>query len=71
MSTPPISDLFQRRLSLLDSSANRPLLAQGLRGIERETLRVNVDGKLNVTPHPRALGSALTHPQLTTDYSES
>ena len=67
----PISDLLQRRLSLLDSAAHRPLLAQGLRGIERETLRVNADGKLNVTPHPSALGSALTHPQITTDYSES
>ena len=67
----PINDLLQRRLSLLDSAVNRPLLAQGLRGIERETLRVNVDGNLNVTPHPRALGSALTHPQITTDYSES
>ena len=67
----PINDLLQRRLSLLDSAANRPLLAQGLRGIERETLRVNADGKLNVAPHPSALGSALTHPQITTDYSES
>ncbi len=24
-----------------------------------------------MTPHPRALGSALTHPSLTTDYSEA
>jgi glutamate--cysteine ligase len=67
----PISDLLQRRLALIDSAAYRPLLAQGLRGIERETLRVNADGHLNVTPHPPALGSALTHPQITTDYSES
>jgi glutamate--cysteine ligase len=67
----PISDLLHRRLSLLDSAAYRPLLAQGLRGIERETLRVNADGRLNLTPHPPALGSALTHPQITTDYSES
>ena len=67
----PISDLLHRRLTLLDSAAYRPLLAQGLRGIERETLRVDADGSLNTTPHPRALGSALTHPQITTDYSES
>ena len=67
----PINDLLQRRLNLLDSATKRPLLAQGLRGIERETLRVNANGHLNVTPHPRALGSALTHPQITTDYSES
>ena len=28
-------------------------------------------GQLALTPHPQALGSALTHPQITTDYSES
>lgn len=70
----PVNDLgtlLHRRLALLGSAAYRPLLGQGLRGIERETLRVNADGKLNLTPHPRALGSALTNPQITTDYSES
>jgi glutamate--cysteine ligase len=29
------------------------------------------DGTLAATPHPAALGSALTHPRITTDYSES
>ncbi len=66
-----VSDLLTRRIALLDTATSRPLLAQGLRGIERETLRVNGDGNLNLTPHPRALGSALTNPQITTDYSES
>ncbi|MFZ6768323.1 glutamate--cysteine ligase [Undibacterium sp. Di26W] len=66
-----MSTLLNRRLALLDSEANRPLLAKGLRGIERETLRVHADGKLALTPHPPALGSALTNPQITTDYSES
>ena len=28
-------------------------------------------GGLALTPHPLALGSALTHPHITTDYSES
>ena len=28
-------------------------------------------GHLALTPHPAALGSALTHPHITTDYSES
>jgi glutamate--cysteine ligase len=41
------------------------------RGIEKESLRSRPDGALAVTPHPRALGSALTHPHITTDYSES
>lgn len=66
-----MSNLLSRRLSLLATDAHRGLLAQGLRGIERETLRVNPDGDLATTPHPLGLGSALTHPQITTDYSES
>ncbi|WP_225784775.1 glutamate--cysteine ligase [Xenophilus sp. Marseille-Q4582] len=41
------------------------------RGIERESLRSQPDGKLALTPHPAALGSALTHPNITTDFSES
>ncbi|MDQ6881070.1 MAG: glutamate--cysteine ligase [Pseudomonadota bacterium] len=40
------------------------------RGIEKESLRANGDD-LAMTPHPAALGSALTHPHITTDYSES
>lgn len=41
------------------------------RGLEKESLRVDADGKLAQTPHPYALGSALTHPSITTDYSEA
>jgi glutamate--cysteine ligase len=41
------------------------------RGIEKESLRALPNGALALTPHPAALGSALTHPHITTDYSES
>ena len=41
------------------------------RGIEKESLRVQPDGALALTPHPAALGSALTHPHITTDFSEA
>jgi len=41
------------------------------RGIEKESLRAQADGKLALTPHPAELGSALTHPHITTDFSES
>lgn len=41
------------------------------RGIEKESLRAKPDGTLALTPHPAALGSPLTHPHITTDYSES
>jgi glutamate--cysteine ligase len=47
------------------------ILASLLRGIEKESLRVQPDGMLADTPHPRGLGSALTHPRITTDFSES
>jgi len=41
------------------------------RGIEKESLRAQPSGALALTPHPAALGSALTHPSITTDFSES
>ncbi len=45
---------------------------QGIRrGIEKESLRSLPSSNLARTPHPAALGSALTHPSITTDYSES
>ncbi len=49
-----------------------PLLGTGRRvGLEREALRVGTDASIARTPHPPVLGSALTHPHITTDYSES
>jgi glutamate--cysteine ligase len=49
----------------------RETLATIRRGIEKESLRATPDGRLAETPHPRRLGSALTHPRITTDFSES
>lgn len=62
---------YQRRLAALASGPHADALRQGLRGIEKESLRVTPNGELAMTPHPRALGSALTHPLITTDYSEA
>ncbi|MGE0802500.1 MAG: glutamate--cysteine ligase, partial [Lautropia sp.] len=39
--------------------------------MEKESLRVAPDGTLSRNRHPAALGSALTHPSITTDFSES
>ncbi|MBL8325495.1 MAG: glutamate--cysteine ligase [Rubrivivax sp.] len=58
---------LEDRLSQL--SAER--LAGLRRGIEKESLRALPNGALALTPHPAALGSPLTHPHITTDYSES
>lgn len=66
-----MSDLLSHRLALLAEPSHLPLLSQCLHGIERECLRIDDRGELALTPHPRALGSALTHPKITTDYSEA
>ena len=69
--TPSKSEAFAQRLSVLTAPSAQGVLARSLRGIEKESLRIVPDGTLAMTPHPRALGSALTHPSLTTDYSEA
>ncbi len=66
-----MSTLLSRRLALLGQGDHLSLLTQCLHGIEREGLRVDAQGQLAQTAHPRALGSALTHAQITTDYSEA
>lgn len=51
--------------------AIKPSSLRGVRhGVERESLRVNTQGKLSSKTHPLVLGSALTHPWITTDYAE-
>ena len=58
---------WQQRIAALPAER----LAGMRRGIEKEGLRVLPEGGLALTPHPQALGSALTHASITTDYSES
>jgi glutamate--cysteine ligase len=41
------------------------------RGLEKESLRVTPEGFISVADHPAALGSALTNPYITTDFSEA
>src|SRR5688572_28886590 len=53
----------------LDSLINRADAMR--RGIEKESLRARPDGALATTAHSSALGSPLTHPNITTDFSES
>ena len=57
-----------KRLEALDPAR----LAGMRRGVEKESLRAQPSGaSLALTPHPTALGSALTHETVTTDFSES
>ncbi len=62
---------LQESLTRFDLPEFRSEWGQVLRGIEKESLRVADDGHLAQTPHPDKLGSALTHPHITTDYSEA
>ena len=63
--------MLDLRLTWLFAADSRALLDGRLLGLEKETLRMAPDGYIAQTPHPAALGSALTHPYITTDYSEA
>ena len=67
----PIDRTYERRLAGLVNARAPGVLQGGLKGVERESLRVTPDGRIATTPHPRALGSALTNEHITTDYSEA
>jgi glutamate--cysteine ligase len=71
MSRPGIDRVFERRLSALINSGQPQVLQGGRKGVEKESLRVTPEGSIAQTPHPRALGSALTNDAITTDYSEA
>lgn len=62
---------FNERLKRLQADRLADTLGGIRRGLEKESLRVTHDGLLAQTPHPIALGSALTHPYITTDFSEA
>jgi len=63
--------LLDSRLAWLGDRECAALARLGLRGLEKECLRVDAHGRLSKQPHPAALGAALTHPYITTDYSEA
>jgi glutamate--cysteine ligase len=66
-----IDRAFERRLSTLVNAREPHVLQHGLKGVEKESLRVTPDGRIEQSPHPVVLGSALTHEHITTDYSEA
>jgi glutamate--cysteine ligase len=66
-----MSEFLNRRLQALIDANAAPTLRDIRRGIEKESLRITPQGTLAQTPHPLTLGSALTHPHITTDYSEA
>jgi len=63
--------ISEQRLSRIINSGNGGLLKASRIGLEKESLRVSPEGNIAQTPHPESFGSALTHPYITTDYSEA
>jgi glutamate--cysteine ligase len=61
---------FEKRLAAVTATGSN-VFHGGLKGVEKESLRVSSDGLLAQTPHPAALGSALTNRYITTDFSEA
>jgi glutamate--cysteine ligase len=62
---------MQKKLAALDELDIRHAVNNIRRGIEREALRINDEGRFSQADYPKDLGSALTHPYITTDYSEA
>lgn len=55
---------------IIDLNLNEDIL-QGQFGLEKENIRVDKEGKLALTPHPKAFGSKKENPYIKTDFSES
>jgi glutamate--cysteine ligase len=65
-----LKQIFEKRLDAI-AAAGGDILYGGLKGIEKESLRVAADGNLSNRPHPSTLGSALTNHYITTDFAEA
>ena len=62
---------YLQRLEALRGAGGAALLRDSRIGLEKESLRVDSGGGISHRDHPVALGSALTNPYITTDYSEA
>jgi glutamate--cysteine ligase len=66
-----LSEQISRILDRLKQSSGSSCLSAINHGLEKESLRIDPAGHIALTPHPVGLGSALTHPSITTDFSEA
>ncbi|MEK7672386.1 MAG: glutamate--cysteine ligase [Patescibacteria group bacterium] len=62
---------YKQLLDLFSKNGNYKLFTQSNHGLEREGLRTNQKGKLAKTKHQIGLGSKLTNPNITTDFTEA
>lgn len=58
-------------LNVIKSLEYKNKLLKGNFGVERETLRIDREGKLALTKHPKVFECKISHPYITTDFSES
>ena len=65
-----MSEEFEKRYDALAATSGSTI-SGGLNGVEKESLRIDKNGLLSQTPHPKTLGSALTNRFITTDFSEA
>ena len=61
----------KKRAGRLLAASDVTVLAGRKVGLEKESLRVSAAGGISQADHPAALGCALTHPSITTDFSEA
>jgi glutamate--cysteine ligase len=64
---PGNQELFKSEINQLKGN----IWLDALFGIEKENIRVDENGKLSQTPHPKVFGNKAKHPYITTDFSES
>lgn len=62
---------LRNQLAAIAAAPTLGHLSEIKRGLEKESLRTTPSGELSQTPHNTDLGSALTHPEITTDFSEA
>ena len=66
-----MSGKLENILKKLSENSSRNVLLGGLRGLEKESLRVDSKGRLSRKSHPKTLGSSLANKYITTDFSEA
>jgi len=66
-----VSEKLARIIEKIEQAQAGVLSTAMRRGLEKESLRIDAEGVLSQRSHPVALGAALTHRYITTDYSEA
>ncbi len=71
MKNTDVKYLESSMLSFLNDADAMSTLHDIRRGIERELIRTTPESRISNLSHPKELGSALTHPYITTDFAEA